>query len=233
MAMMLVALRDLFCGPIKGMSRAIDVPALDMQAANPRQILADGKLILPELKFWLLESCLARVREVRVKALDHGGTPTGIWSSALEVCDENAIACMREVLKANGFPWGGRIYLASSSLAPNVRDLRRLVDDPTALKKFVDTVIDGDIQTLPTQSQQSLARDIRACLDAKRDGRRSRSGRTVNGVIDSISKLTKHDWKGIAASTLKDNYYRPPGGPKGSAPRTSRARQAALRSNKT
>ena len=99
-------------------------------------------------------------------------------------------------------------------------DPRRLVHDPKELKTFVDTVIEGDPNTLPTSSQCGLALKIRRWLGAKK--------RTVNSVINAIVELTRKgdDWWGVSAHTLKDNYYRPPGGPRGLAPRTKRYKTA-------
>jgi hypothetical protein len=99
-----------------------------------------------------------------------------------------------------------------SHAQPERLDPRRSVPDPKALKIFVDTVICGDIAKLPT-SQQSLAAAIRGSMKAKL---------TVNSVISAIPRLTKNDWKGVNGNTLKDNYYRPPGGARGQAPRTRR-----------
>ena len=100
-------------------------------------------------------------------------------------------------------------------------DQRRKVTDPKALRTFVDETVSGDIGTLPTSSQRGLALKIRGWLGAKR---------TVNSVINAIVVLTKKgdDWWGVSAHTLKDNYYRPPGGPRGHAPRTKRYYKTAL-----
>ena len=81
----------------------------------------------------------------------------------------------------------------------------------------MDTTVSGDIATLPTSSQRDLALKIRRWLGAKR---------TVNSVINAIVELTKDDWADVSAHTLKDNYYRPPGGPRGQAPRTKRYKNA-------
>ena len=91
------------------------------------------------------------------------------------------------------------------------------MSDPLALRTFVATTVSGDIATLPTSSQRDLGLKIRQWLGPTR---------TVNSVINAIVKLTKHDWKGVSAHTLKDNYYRPPGGPRGHAPRTKRHKNA-------
>jgi hypothetical protein len=80
---------------------------------------------------------------------------------------------------------------------PKRPDRRRLVKDPTALRTFVDTTVFGDIAMLPTSSQRDLAMKIRRWLSPKR---------TVNSVINAIVELTKDNWEGVSAHTLKDAH---------------------------
>ena len=68
----------------------------------------------------------------------------------------------------------------------------------------MDTVISGDITTLPTQSQRDLAITIRREL--------AYSGlRPISRVCRLMSQMPNSEWKGIKWTTLRDNYYRQPG----------------------
>jgi hypothetical protein len=93
---------------------------------------------------------------------------------------------------------------ARSAARPRGPDPRCKVKDLRAFKTFVDTVISGDITTLPTSSQRDLASAIRRELAY-------RKLKPISHVCRLISGLPNDDWEGINWRTLRDNYYRQPG----------------------
>src|SRR4051812_22744061 len=93
---------------------------------------------------------------------------------------------------------------AISTAHPRRPDPRQLITDQVAFRAFVETVISGDLKTLPTQSQRDLAITIRREI--------AYSGlRPLSRVCRLMSELPKSEWRGINWKTLRDNYYRRPG----------------------
>jgi hypothetical protein len=100
-------------------------------------------------------------------------------------------------------------------------DRRRRVKDPVALERFVDAVVAGDLSSL-SPARQAVGRAILGSLLKK-------PSRTI--VVKQLASLRRHEWAGIRASTLRDNILRKPGGPRGQASRTKRARKKSLRND--
>jgi hypothetical protein len=139
------------------------------------------------------------------------------WQAAYHffgVTRDNPIALLSELMVAQ-FPKAFQFKVVTKPIGRKSRMGTRSIDDSRPLRAFVDALIEGKASGLPSSSQRKLASDILRNLGGRRP--------TVNGVCDLIARLTRVDWNGKTASTLRDAYTRPRGGAPGKALRTRRA----------